>query len=432
MSGWDVVTVVTVKDKGNSHNNRETAARSNNNPTAVTVRGERNHTVRNGGQTSALAPANGIGVGPSRHELVALATSNPGAVHPSMALAAKQQSSLLSSVFGGSDISCTFWKPNAAKHEKGLLEALHARKHANDTYLLVSTRPPQELACNFSTPDHRLFNINSDAYKVSRTARAVRAVNDIDDDLNMTGRDMKNGLKDALPLLTVDEYHLMRYRDYSDWAIGHYWKQAKKDGLMGSKYVEKCFAMRVGTEPGALIEITEAQLIRGHEILIQQAINNPLGDNNDPHNLKSFALTTDQFNTLRSLADPPPNTFVHGAQGANPHYPYDYPSAWDWTPAAIQRRINYFLEQKYKALGRFIVKALIVGCVGYFVVGYLRSGSQRQRIEDRQPVRSSRYSRMQARLAGTNNVREPEPSFLSAIFSLNPKAVFDYALAPSK
>eukprot|EP00388_Colpodella_angusta_P048694 GDKK01077055.1.p1 GENE.GDKK01077055.1~~GDKK01077055.1.p1 ORF type:complete len:288 (-),score=10.61 GDKK01077055.1:174-926(-) len=250
----------------------------------------------------------------------------------------------------------------------------------------------------------------------------------------MTGRDMKNGLRDALPLLTTDEYHIMRYRDYSDWAVGHFWKTAKKDSVMGSKYVEKFFAMRVGTEPGALIEITEAQLIRGHEILVQQAINSPLSENNDPHNLKSFALTTDQFNTLRSLADPPPTTNANGQPGANPNYPYDYPSPWDWTPAAVQRRISYYLEQKYKALGRFIVRALLVGCVGYLVVGYLKSGSgAKKAVEDRPPVRSSRYNRYMARANATSaSVASEAPGFISSVLTFSPKAMFDYALAPSK
>ena len=407
------------------------------------------------------------GVGPSRTDVLALATTDPARMGVSMGRTTEANSSYFGLIVG-EGVDSTFWRPGlkgSSSQEAGLLEEIYMRGEDYNQDILVSSRPTEELECNFSTPDGRLFNINNDRYKYSRSKLAMRGLNGMPEDGMVAVGAVKSGLRDALPRMTENEYHLMVYRDYSDWAARMYWKEAKKDSAMGRKYVERCFALCVGVDAGVFIPITRRQMLRGVDTLVRQAAtahdndgtgNSPNAGGANGGALECFALTSAQFSALGVLRGPANDEGADGGGGRGGHrsnrggdssYPSNYPSPWDWSPAAIQRRIGFYLEQKYKAVGQFIVKGLIVVGVGYVVVGYLKSGRGNNNNNNGynnggynnngDAPRSSRLARHQARMQqqqsnsnnGNGNGNEG-PGLFGAL--LNPKAMFDYALAPSR
>merc|ERR1712000_512354 len=79
--------------------------------------------------------------------------------------------------------------------------------------------------------------------------------------------DVREGIRSGISMMQTDEYFLVKYRDYSEFAINRWSEDAQRERFMSPKYVEKYFAIRVGTSHGVFIPISETQFLRGTEIL---------------------------------------------------------------------------------------------------------------------------------------------------------------------
>lgn len=372
-------------------------------------------------------------------------TTSDGAVIPGTPLIPCDRHSLLppaslTEALIGRDIADTFWKPDATKGEKGLLETLYIRTAANTTYLLVNTRPDAELCRNFSTPDGKLFSLQHNMFKLSKTALAFGQLERMDDDLTMRGRDVKDGLRQGLPSLQQDDFYLVRYRDYSSFAVKQYSEDAKRDTFMGPRYVERCFAVRVGQNSGVFIPISEAQLIFGWELLQKQRLEMPpsLAQN-------TFALNADQFRSLGVIVTDEElaasrtgsNARLRGAAaggGDGAESAYVPPHPWDWTPAAIQKRWTHYLEQKYRSVGRFVVQAVVAGVCLYVAYSYARRALGFSDVPQLPPARgrgsrSARRGHADAYYDGDHGSSGVIPAILSGV---GLKGLFDVLLAPSR
>eukprot|EP00331_Platyophrya_macrostoma_P022122 CAMPEP_0176444444 /NCGR_PEP_ID=MMETSP0127-20121128/23068_1 /TAXON_ID=938130 /ORGANISM="Platyophrya macrostoma, Strain WH" /LENGTH=439 /DNA_ID=CAMNT_0017829957 /DNA_START=65 /DNA_END=1384 /DNA_ORIENTATION=- len=349
------------------------------------------------------------------------------------------------------DVSHTYWKPS--RNEVGLLEALHRRTSANQTYLLVSSRPAPELQRNFSrghSHDDENVNLDSELFKCSKTTLVLQGMErHVADEVAIDGRTLKQGMRENLPQLHQDDYYLVRYRDYSDWAVRNT-RQCKKkhnnmsaawpptfptevhcDTVRSPEYVVQCFAVRVGQSPGAFVPITEPQYLMGLEILEQQKHTvSPAQVASKAVNL--FALNADQFRSLSAVAPsaPQPGSTASGLphQSHASSAAYVPPSAWNWTPSAIERRLNHFLEDQYRSVGRLVVKGVVVGLAVYFFVEYVRRGTGLNRSS--QPaVGSSRRRGSRSSQQGSTPSDQGGSvigSVVSSVFLTGPKEVFDF------
>ncbi|CBH13592.1 hypothetical protein, conserved [Trypanosoma brucei gambiense DAL972] len=408
-------------------------------------------------------------------------TATPTASTSSIAAEGGGSVFALTSLVRPQDISETFWVPDATRNEVGLLEAIQKRTAANRTYVLVHSRPLAELQCNFSTCTGDNIDISHDVFRLSKASAALlqmernlfdggsaylhgdapKGGTGADADSfksnvrmprgptgfkgNVPSKTFKEQLRMGLCSINEEEYYLVRYRDYSLWAVQRYADIAKKDGFWGKKYVEQCFAVHVGKEPGELIPITEAQFLFGIELL-QRQILEYVGIY-DSLDINYCALSRDQFRSLGViLGDGMRAVEVEGEEirrrreeeeeskdsRANAHSDaYVPPSIWDWRPSAIKKRINHQLQLQYHAIGRLVVRVVMFGTATYIVCSYAQrflpqAGSGNGATSQR---RGKGY-----RGQGGNYDRNDTPfvsrGFLRSVM-LGPKEVFDYLLAPS-
>ncbi|KAG8342932.1 hypothetical protein TRVL_06236 [Trypanosoma vivax] len=257
---------------------------------------------------------------------------------------------VLSSLVGSRDVATTFWIPDPARNEIGLLEAMHRRTTANRTNMLVHSRPRVELQFNFSTHtgdnidiSHPVFHLpkasvallqmehhfsggNGDklqggvaaGYASTSDTMAQHHASDGSSNLNqggdtvfdkgmrhsvgrqektcVLGSAFREKLRMGMSYINDEEYYLVRYRDYSAWAVKQYSEVAKRDHFWGKAYIEQCFAVHVGKGPGELIPITEAQFIFGVEILHREFLERT--GMAKTQGTACFALTKDQFCSL--------------------------------------------------------------------------------------------------------------------------------------
>ena len=344
--------------------------------------------------------------------------------------------------FVSRDIGDTFWKPDESKGEKGLLEALHIRSAANTTHILLQSRPEEELARNFSLPSGELINLDSITFKLSRTAQAFGNIDNLNDDATIRGRDIKAGMIHQLPSLHTDDFYLVKYRDYTTWAVANLAEEARRDSFMGPKYVERCFAVKVGQNAGVLIPISFPQLIFGWEILEKQRIDTPpsIAIKN---NLNLNALNRDQFRSLGVVSvEANAQQARKDAEAAAGQGTYEAPHPWDWTPGAIAKRINHYLEEQYRSVGRVVVKTIVVGGALLLAVYFIRRGlglndapQQRQVARGGRRGRSS-HRRNEGYYDGDENEGRPSGgvigSVVRGVFSAGPKQVLDFVLTPSQ
>eukprot|EP00758_Cryptobia_borreli_P006855 Tbor_TRINITY_DN5213_c5_g6::TRINITY_DN5213_c5_g6_i1::g.16234::m.16234 len=395
---------------------------------------------------SAITKVSHPGVGPTRHELLdRLALTNT--TDRELAPASPSRGGAVVEMVLGKDVSSMYWVPDPSKGEKGLLEMLHIRTTSNSSYIMVASRPDEELARNFSTADDRIFNINDDRFKLSRTSMAFHSLEHVSDWMNLSGKDVKNGLMNTLPNLHVDEFFLLKYRDYSAWANKHFYSESKRDRpLVGSLYVERCFALRVGKEEGVLIPLTEAQLILGYEILLQQALraraSSPNHDSNGDVNFysgstKTYSLTSDQFASL--------GVIVNASAFINPHIQAANEAslglggrrdeegswAWAWTPMGIMKRMTVAYEQKCTALGRGVVKVLIIGGSVYVLMRFIRGSSSNGKGSETDRDRGGRRRRARADYNSERGgmLEGNRGGMLQSVFGFGPKDVLDVLLA---
>lgn len=438
----------------------------------------------------------------------------------------------LVAAIAGPDISATFWIPDSAKNEVGLLETLHRRGASNRTCVLLQSRPLPELQCNFSTCAGMNIDLSHNAFRLPKAAMALQSMDaqlgpdDDDDDSNntngggdceefvddqtgqvffqggdgkfypieqkrgymrrtgpkrsggthstpaaagagrisMSARGFKTAMRASLQSLQEEDYYLVKYRDYSAWATGTYRSIAKADTLFGRKYIEQCFAVHVGREPGEFVPITEAQFLFGIDMQQRQLMNqlstvpklNPSSgggggsrasassSSSPASNASSYhqyqvdinysALNADQFRSLGAMlgdglrpvgvefeekkrAEREAHEKLHGTApgGPNGGRYYDAPAWYDWSPGAIRRRVRHQLETYYVSVGRLAVQVTVIGLVSYFgyqaVKPYISvfggggggnnsSNKDRDDYDDRRGARRGNGSRERARSGG--------------------------------
>ena len=352
----------------------------------------------------------------------------------------------------GTDLSSTFWKPDAASPgQMGLLEALHRRGSNNKTFILVHSRPDAELSRNFSLSNGQCIDVSKPRFKLSRTSIALQNIQQLPDGIAMQSGAVRKGMTEQLPNLKLDEFFMLRYRDYSDWAVKEYGSEAKRDTILGPKYVERFFALRVGNNAGVLIPITEAQLVAGFELLqkreLEQAHHTAAAQDIAAVGLNKYALTEDQYRSLgglgEELASPQAGATTSPSPAPNNsrQAPYEAPSWYDWTPGAVQKRIAHQLEEQYRSVGRFVVKGLLVGFCLYLGIHLVRKGmgvDGSGGYDDRRPTPRGANRRLTRR--GRPSAQEqyddaPSGGIVGSIvrgfFSVGPKQLFDFILAPS-
>jgi hypothetical protein len=338
------------------------------------------------------------------------------------------------------DRARTFWKPDASKGEVGLLETLHRRADNTMMHLLVSSRPTAELRHNFSARNGDCICLEDDLFKLSKTHFALRHMEKVDDHVTVDGHQIKSALREQLPQLHQDDYYLVAYRDYSAWAVGHYSSISKRDSTLGPKYVEQFFAIRVGQNAGSFLPISEAQFLFGCEILEHQR-HSATAAQIASKAVNLFALNTDQYRSMSAVgvsANPQHGGNNNHATGnsTNGHAAgaaYVPPSPWDWTPTAIEKRVNHFLDQQYRAVGRLVVKGLLVGFCTYLFVQYVRRGtglsssSTHHHHHDTSSRASRRRMAAQQRYDDTGS-GSAVGGVLRSVFVTGPKEVFDFIL----
>lgn len=338
------------------------------------------------------------------------------------------------------DHARTYWKPDALRGDVGLLETLHRRADNHMMHLLVSSRPADELRHNFSVRNGDCISLDDDLFKLSKTHFALRHLERVDDHVTVDGHALKSAMRENLPQLHQDDYYLVSYRDYSTWAVSqpHLRPHVKRDSTLGPKYVTQYFAIRVGQNPGSFLPITEAQYLFGCEVLEQQRHSaTPAQIASKAINL--FALNTDQFRSTSAVVGRSGSTTESSADGhprgaaAAASSGYIAPSAWDWTPAAIERRVNHFLDQQYRAVGRLVVKGVLVGFCLYLFVQFVRRGTGLTSP----PPSSARHGRRGGRVAHRNSSVDDASydstgsavgNVVRSIFVTGPKEFFDFIL----
>lgn len=207
------------------------------------------------------------------------------------------------------NVHATFWVPNPCRGEVGLLELIHRRGHGQRQHILLQSRPIEELKRNFSPANSSDYSIDlsHSAFRLSKTALAVAQMSVAlggergptlsyptaarnGPMIQVHPEDLQAAVVQNLQSMQEDEYYLVRYRDYSPWAVQHYpdlvrsasgfWESYMSRGggkgnyngvsIGGRGFVEQCFAVHVGREAGELIPITEAQLLYGQELIDRQ------------------------------------------------------------------------------------------------------------------------------------------------------------------
>ncbi|KAK7198888.1 hypothetical protein NESM_000855300 [Novymonas esmeraldas] len=433
---------------------------------------------------------------------------------------------LLSALLSGYDVGQTFWVPDAGRGETGLLEHLHRRGIANRTHVLLQSRPLPELQQNFSTCTGCNIDLSHNMFRLSKAAMALQHMdNTLGDDgddgddgdaftsarggsrhrhssaaaaasspsssstqVSMSARAFKASMRASLQSLQEEDFYLVKYRDYSAWAVLEYRALSKSDSMLGRRYVEQCFAVHVGREPGELVPITEAQFLYGVDLLQRQLLNQltntvprpPAGWGGADANQSNYtqhqidvnysALNSDQFRSLGALlGDGMRAVGVEGeerrkqeeqaraeaqarAGGGGGEYDYYTPPAWyDWSPGAVRARVQHRLRSYYRSVGQFTVQLAVVGVCAFLVYRTVRdylphSSADTLRDDgrgggrrggggggrDRRPLRSGggggdRYSR-----GGVDDdyAYDYRPGLLRSIW-MGPKEVFDYLLAPA-
>lgn len=209
------------------------------------------------------------------------------------------------------NVHATFWVPNPRHGEVGLLELIHRRGAGQRQHILLQSRPLEELKRNFSPANSSDYSIDlsHSAFRLSKTALAVAQMSvalsgnagggptpsypsaaRTGPILQVRSEDLQAAVMQNLQSMQEEEYYLVRYRDYSPWAVKHYpdllqaasgfWESYMGKGggkgnhngvsIGGGGFIEQCFAVHVGREAGELIPITEAQLLYGQEMIDRQ------------------------------------------------------------------------------------------------------------------------------------------------------------------
>lgn len=375
-------------------------------------------------------------------------------------------------------IHSTFWVPDKSAGEVGLLELMHRRGPGNRHHVLLETRPLEELQRNFSTGSssqlnidlsHNAFRLPKTALAVARMSEALRSAPSGDAHhatIEVRPQDIEAAVVQNLQSIEMDEYYLVRYRDYSDWAVQHYPPQRSSylSKLAGGEkpFVEQCFAVHVSRNPGELIPLTEAQLLFGLEILQRQVAmeaatgtagcagprSSVVSHLQHQHDLHFRSLNADQFNSLWGIfgdgfrqvglewdearlreekveAERAKYFREFAEQGGG--LPYTGPAWYDWRPSAIEKRIRNRLRRVYYSVGQLTVEIGLLGLAGYLVYRSLPGSSLRLLRGGGERGGGSSYSG-RGRYGQEGFV--PRRGFFSSVL-LGPKDLMDYLLTPA-
>ncbi|KAG5508815.1 hypothetical protein JKF63_05317 [Porcisia hertigi] len=428
---------------------------------------------------------------------------------------------IFSPFVSGYDVSQTFWVPNPNKGEMGLLEYLHRRGSANKSHVLLQSRPLPELQFNFSTCTGCNIDLSHNIFRLSKAAMALQHMDaalgdDRDyDEMDMTGsaggggagvstvgsklhtslstspssssrqpastpqqlsisaRAFKATMRASLQSLQEEDYYLVRYRDYSAWAVSEYRSICKTDSMFGRKYIEQCFAVHVGREPGELVLITEAQFLYGVDLLQRQLMNQftgavprpPAGWGGLDVNQSSYrqyqidinysSLNADQFRSLGALlGDGMRQVEVEGVErmreeqakaeararaGGCDNDGYTPPAWYDWTPGAIRARVRHQLQCYYRSVGQLTVQLAVLSVGGFLlyraVKGYILgfSSLNDRTFDGRDRGGGGREGRGADRYGGGRGIDDYYHGYRPGLFRsllMGPKEVLDYMLAP--
>ncbi|EPY18824.1 hypothetical protein STCU_09755 [Strigomonas culicis] len=365
---------------------------------------------------------------------------------------------------------------------------LALRGSHNTNPVLLQSRPLLELQFNFSTVNNNNIDLSHNCFRLSKTAMAVqqmdRTIGEVEEEydqyynggsahgdgggsggptVSMSTRDFKHTIRSSLQSIQEEDYYLVRYRDYSSWATQRYHRLAKSDSYFGRKYVEQCFAVHVGREPGELLVITEEQFLFGIDILqrqqLKQVLHLPGGPSAARHgggkqNAQNYfqnqldidycALNADQYRSLGAvLGDGMRQVLVEGeelkqkaeaeARRRSTGAPDGYvaPAWWDWSPAAVRARVQHQLSYYYQSIGKLAVQLIVVGCFAYVGYSYVR-GLLPAAAESHSGRRGDRRGRGGGRARGGYD--DDDPPYRRTLFRslmFGPKEVFDYLLAPA-
>jgi hypothetical protein len=367
-------------------------------------------------------------------------------------------------LFAKDEVAAQYWIPDAGHGECGLLEFIKKRTAENTNYVLLQARPVPELAKNFCFPNGILVDLSVEKFRLSKVMQTVKGIDQMIPD-QVSGQEIREGVRGQLPELYKNHYYLVKYRDYSSYAINTYFSDSKKDLAFGKRYVEKFFAVRVGANPGCFIPISEAQCLFGWEKILEAYLEDTeahtglapsqrrigaeaLASPTSPKGPRIY-LNQMEFESMMALSGPGPSLTdddarLHQArrgmhQQQDPSGPpIDYPSAWDWTPGAVQKRWQYFVDQQYRRLGRFFFRLGLL-CVGVGVAYYCfrrAMGSRPEPTHDPRENRSSAYRRSRRDNGGgaprdSYGYSDDLPqSLFEAVLSMSPRTLLDYALAP--
>lgn len=420
---------------------------------------------------------------------------------------------VLSTLIGGFDVGQTFWIPDAAAGEVSLLEHLHRRGATNRSHVLLQSRPLPELQFNFSTCTGANIDLSHNIFRLSKAAMAMQHMDatlgpsDEDDNgatasslstqggygspahrsqksracgggsqLSISTRAFKATMRASLQSLQEEDYYLVKYRDYSTWAVTEYRSICKSDSIFGRKYIEQCFAVHVGREPGELIPITEAQFWYGVDLMQRQLMNELRSDtgiraaaDGFDANHRSYAqyqidvnysaLNADQYRSLGALLGDGMRQVgveaeerqrkenemaqrVRAARGGGGSCDDNYtPPAWyDWSPGAIRARVQHRLHMYYRSVGQLTIQLAVLGVCGWivyrsireYIPGYLSSSSSAER-----PEHGKRRGGSDGDYRGRSWDRDDNygyqyrPGFFRSLL-MGPKDVFDYMLAPAE
>lgn len=404
------------------------------------------------------------------------------------------------------NIHDTFWRPDPNGGEVGLLEFIHRRGPNSRNHVLLQNRPLEELQRNFSPASNSEWNIDlsHNAFRLPKTALAVAQMQEAfgrgaggsrssQETIRVRPDDIQAAVVQNLETIQQEEYYLVRYRDYSPWAVEHYpdlvqqqssW-QAYMAGGGSGRYVEQCFAVHVGQSPGELIPLTESQLLFGVDILQRQLVQemarlappsvsshssapgmpsyawgHSMNHLQNQHDVDFRALNEDQFNSLwgvlgegfvklglegdevrrreekaRQEKEKHFREFVESGGGGDGMDGFYKPPAWyDWRPSAIQKRVRYRLNRAYRTVGQLAVQACVVGLA--MVLLYRTIPGVPTLVSTLTagvigPRDGSAASHYHGRGATSSSGYQLKDRGLIASVLLGPKDLMDYLLAPA-
>eukprot|EP00760_Papus_ankaliazontas_P028934 PhM_4_TR4069/c0_g2_i1/m.39046 len=340
--------------------------------------------------------------------------------------------------------SAEYWIPTGS--EKGLLETIFLKSRSTvGAPVPVGSRPSLELARNFTLPDGTKIDLDQECFKLSRAQYLLAKMSGVDVVSGQVRGDvLKQGMRENLPKLLNTEYLIVRYRDYSSFAVSAVPKcDVMRDGVLGDRYVSRGFAIRTGQDVGMLIPLTELQYIHAAELThTMKADLSPRSRSAHGEGTALMFLSEDQFRAALAVAESvktarySPEALeedAHARGGADAgsgqgegtlrrrrtrHWTF-YLQPWQWRSA-----VNEYVDEQYRSVGRIVTRVAIV--VGGLSVLYISIRGYRA------------FTGLVSFIKGPPPppARPPRPRLLTVVDEVREtgdmRAMFDYLLAPKE